>query len=610
MNIGRRFFLVLTALVVGLGASFALHEEGEAITASETVSIRYGSTVTGSDGGSYNVKFKGNILFYNENGSTYTRNETELSDAMRKYLVLTSASTGETDIGYCIEFCARLFQGDYHTGKGYMEDAKFFKNLPSDVKKLILTSVYYGRNGINKVPVEGANDGDFYFATQTIIWEVQQQLRVFVRDSNGRVTGTKRVDAHSMSKDYFYSNLAGRPAEKCYNYILEQVSGHYILPSFVAESVEKATAVELKYDMKQRLWTAAADKESTGIDFYWNDSDIKFDNTKTQCCFTTETPIQGEKPVEVRRKTGNGSASENLLIWHNNVDSDRQVIATGSASPPTLFMKLSTDIPAELTVKKVDSETGKAIPVKGVSYKMKSLKRDEYVSEGMSKKDGDMYYTDETGQVTLGEKLEAGDYALQEIRAPKGYVVAKNSISFSVSGEDEAIEIEQGNVPQKGIIIIKKTGEYKHLENWADIREKVIGGIDFDIIALDDIVTADGTVRVKKGEVVDTVRTDVEGNVSSVPLYLGPYNVVEKNTPVEYRINEPINIFLEYTNQDTEVMEKKINILNRLKARGDSLGNTPRTGDESGINTALLTVMGAGTLILIMSLLFALRREK
>ena len=71
-----------------------------------------------------------------------------------------------------------------------------------------------------------------------------------------------------------------------------------------------------------------------------------------------------------------------------------------------------------------------------------------------------------------------------------------------------------------------------------------------DIIALADIITPDGTVRAEKGQVVDTVRTDFNGNVSSKPLCSGPYNVVEKDAPVEYRIAEPINVALVYGDQE------------------------------------------------------------
>ena len=137
-----------------------------------------------------------------------------------------------------------------------------------------------------------------------------------------------------------------------------------------------------------------------------------------------------------------------------------------------------------------------------------------------------------------------------------------------------------------------------------------MGGIDFEIIALADIVTPDGTVRAEKGQVVDTVRTDFNGNVSSKLLYLGPYNVVEKDAPVEYRIAEPINVALVYGDQTVEVVEKQINILNRLKRNADSLGSAPKTGDDSGINTILLVMLLSLTVMAVTAVLFRIRKQE
>ena len=101
-----------------------------------------------------------------------------------------------------------------YTSEKPEDDVKYFRNMPEDVKRLMLASIYYGRNGINKVPVSGADDEDFYFATQVVIWEVQQQLRVFTRNSEGRITGTVKKDAHGLSKDFFYNDPQGEEQRK------------------------------------------------------------------------------------------------------------------------------------------------------------------------------------------------------------------------------------------------------------------------------------------------------------------------------------------------------------------------------------------------------------
>ena len=60
-------------------------------------------------------------------------------------------------------------------------------------------------------------------------------------------------------------------------------------------------------------------------------------------------------------------------------------MATGSASPPEFYMRLKTDIPAEVIVQKKDGETGKTVPEEGIEYKVKCVDIDKYVSKDMKK---------------------------------------------------------------------------------------------------------------------------------------------------------------------------------------------------------------------------------
>ena len=62
-------------------------------------------------------------------------------------------------------------------------------------------------------------------ATQIILWEYQQQLHrnPYCQHSNGHA-----------SADQYYSVIAGRPAEKAYDWILSQVASHATVPSFTS----------------------------------------------------------------------------------------------------------------------------------------------------------------------------------------------------------------------------------------------------------------------------------------------------------------------------------------------------------------------------------------
>ena len=599
-----------TVMLILVVVSALVQTEPAAAAGSGISKVSFDGYLKGVENKVYTVEKNGSVLFYNQDGSTYVQQVTGLQPSKRRHMILTDVSSGEKREGYCIEFDADFRVQTSYESTGYLTDKAYFSHMPEDVKKLMLAVTYYGKNGDNPLPVSGVSGEDYYYATQVMIWEVQQQLRVFERDSNGRITGTKRVAAHGMQADYFYRSLKGRAAEKCYDFLAENIGKHFVTPEFVGETAEKAVPVLMKYDMETKMWKSNADEENCSFDMKWAVEGIQYSKEGSAHNFTTSKAIDGEKIVKVKRKTEEGSSAENLLIWNHEGSKRMQVLSTGSASPPEFFMRLKTDVPAEVTVEKKDTETGKSIPAEQTQYKVKSLDLNRYVSDGMKKKDGEVYETDRDGRIVIPVKLQQGTYQLEEIKAPKGYVVAKEPQQFKVDGKTASITLEQKDMPQKGKITIKKIGEYKYNDNWADIREKVMGGIDFDIIALADIITPDGTVRAEKGQVVDTVRTDFNGNVSSKPLYLGPYNVVEKDAPVEYRIAEPINVALVYGDQNVDIVEKQINILNRLKRNIDSLGETPKTGDESGVNTILLVMLLSLTVMAVTAVLFRLRKDE
>lgn len=597
-------------LLVFVIVSAVLQTEPASAAGTGVSKVSFDGYLKGVENKVYTVEKNGSVLFYNQDGSTYVQQVTGREPSKRRHMVLTDVASGEKREGYCIEFDADFRVQTAYTGSGYLTDKVYFSHMPEDVRKLILAVTYYGKNGENSLPVSGVNEQDYYYATQVMIWEVQQQLRVLDRDGHGRITGTKRVAAHGMQDDYFYRSLKGRAAEKCYQFLVENIGNHFVTPDFIGETAEKATPVLMKYDMTNRNWQAAVEEGSKSFDMKWNMEDIRYAKNGTTHRFSTDHAIEGEKIVKVKRRTEEGSAAENLLIWNHEGSKHMQVISTGSATPPEFFMRLKTDVPAEVTVQKKDSETGENIPSEQIRYKVKSLDLEKYISDGMKDPEGTVFETDRDGRAVIPVRLQQGSYQLEEVKAPKGYVVAKEPHQFQVDGKTASIVLEQKDMPQKGVIVINKIGEYKHNDNWADIREKAMGGIDFDIVALADIVTPDGTVRAEKGQVVDTVRTDFNGNVSSRPLYLGPYNVVEKDAPVEYRIADPINVALVYGDQTIEVVEKQINILNRLKRSTDSLGKTPKTGDDSNINTVILIMLLSLTVMAVTAVLFRLRNQE
>ncbi len=95
-----------------------------------------------------------------------------------------------------------------------------------------------------------------------------------------------------------------------------------------------------------------------------------------------------------------------------------------------------------------------------------------------------------------------------------------------------------------------------------------MSGAVFEIYADEDITTPDGTVRVKKDTLVDTVITGTNGKATSNEFYLGKYRVVEKTAPYGFVLNKTVNhIELTYSGQNEKVTNTSTSFTNdRQKA--------------------------------------------
>jgi len=84
-----------------------------------------------------------------------------------------------------------------------------------------------------------------------------------------------------------------------------------------------------------------------------------------------------------------------------------------------------------------------------------------------------------------------------------------------------------------------------------------------DIIAAEDIITPDGTVRAKQGDVVDRIVTGSEGTATSRALYLGNYLAVETKCPADFVLDEtPHPVSLVYADQHTAIVTSQIGVDN------------------------------------------------
>ncbi|WP_415345540.1 SpaA isopeptide-forming pilin-related protein [Clostridium perfringens] len=237
-------------------------------------------------------------------------------------------------------------------------------------------------------------------------------------------------------------------------------------------------------------------------------------------------------------------------------------------------------IEEKLKVVKIDSVTKKIIPVKGAEFKIKSLQTGDFITMPKNNEDKktDMFYTNDEGYLITPEALSYGEYELTEVKAPDGYVLAKDPIHFKVDGSSNGIiEIRFENTSQKGIVEFTKKGqtpkdikieETKYGKLHEIIYEyKTLENVTYDIIAKEDIITNDGTIHFKKGDVVETLTTDEKGKWKSSELYLGKYQAIEKSAPNGYIISSnPIEFELSYSGQLVELTKTSLTANNDFQS--------------------------------------------
>ena len=221
---------------------------------------------------------------------------------------------------------------------------------------------------------------------------------------------------------------------------------------------------------------------------------------------------------------------------------------------------------------KRDAESGEIIPLAGTSVKIRNADTGEWVVQHInypSPMDIDTFVTDSTGTLMLPEALGFGNYELYEQQSPWGYVLDDEPVPFVVDGTQDVVTVTKYNTVQKGTITIHKEGEvFSHVAEAGGLYQpqyEVQGqpGAVYDITALEDIVTPDGVVHAKAGELVATLTTGSDGTATSEPLYLGRYQVSERTAPAGMVLDsEPKEVTLAYAGQEVSVTTADVGFVN------------------------------------------------
>ena len=334
---GRRLLAAVLCLVM---AVMALPMSAFAWTSEEGVSCTssFGDYYVGSDGGYYRSKSSYSFIVYDSDGNTSVRT-ISAGNAKRKYLMTDSSGTHQV---YCVESGI-----DFNTGNSYVsqngKNSSYFRKLPTEAQFGVMMALMYGWHEGKSSPVTGTNTDDYAFATQTIIWEYQQQLRTSPSDLHS---------ANGIDADTYRYSLKSRPAEKCYDWILSQMANHYTIPSFAARNQNKADTYTLKYNPdRQNYSLTLTDTNNTLANLSLSASGIKVSRSGNQYTFTSDNMITS--PITVSAQKAVNLDCDEMLIWGCV---GKQTMVSGASDPVYFYFKIDTETYGTGLIKKTSED--------------------------------------------------------------------------------------------------------------------------------------------------------------------------------------------------------------------------------------------------------------
>ena len=289
--------------------------------------------------------------------------------------------------------------------------------------------------------------------------------------------------------------------------------------------------------------------------------------------------------------------------------------------PQTWRVFLDREFTAKLRVIKKDSDTKQTVLVPNAEFKIFNIDKNEYEKQYTtypSKVEHTSFFTDEDGDLILPEALKIGNYRIEEVSAPFGYVVNDKYVNISVDTDtafetdgdtnDAIITVEYSDAPAVGELTVEKKGEVldgfkggllaSSYEKEFVYKEGSLGGAKFKVYAAEDIYTADNQKdadgnRIKyysKGDLVTTLTTGKDGKATAKNLPLGQYRVVEVEAPYGYVLNpNEQKVTFTYVDDKTPVIKESLTFsddrqkLDMSVTKLDAEDNTPIAGAVFGL---------------------------
>ncbi len=207
-----------------------------------------------------------------------------------------------------------------------------------------------------------------------------------------------------------------------------------------------------------------------------------------------------------------------------------KTVNTGTKSGQTIELQLANSTDHTFKIHKISSADGRNLM--GATFEIRGIDSDYKHS----------FTTDALGEITVqGRDLPTGSFEVYEIAAPEGYATDGSDIQTFAWDNSKDIELSFKDAPRPGIKIYKFDKETK----------MPLEGATFEIR--------------RDGQVLATVKTDVNGNAGLYDLPKGFYQVVETEPPQGYLRDEQVHeVYIDPTADPTQLI-REVDVANTKK---------------------------------------------
>lgn len=242
-----------------------------------------------------------------------------------------------------------------------------------------------------------------------------------------------------------------------------------------------------------------------------------------------------------------------------------------------VYYKLVNElIMAKVKVMSIEKESNELLDLDGFSYRIRKRDENTYIEL-----DGnDIFAADNNGELLIPVFLGYGDYVLEQVSVPNGFMLNEEEKHFSINDDSElsligdalVMEVNFYNELVMGRVNVLALEEkfYSNFNEYGYEMMKRVGN-NFTLIANEDIIV-NKKIIYKIGQEVYKDVTDIDGKLIIDNLYLGNYCLVDN------MINEKQCFKLSSIDNKTGVVDVSLEFIKKMPKVNIIIQNVSNTG--------------------------------